>query len=102
MTNMVMTVLEAHVALEKQAALEQAYKTGIEHLPPQLTQTFLIHNIVDPTVWRIVSVWRSREALEEMRQSMETPGGVLIFRAADAEPMLSIFEVVATGKAVES
>jgi len=37
-------------------------------------------------------VWR-REALDEYRRSVETPGGVLRFRAAGAEPTLSIFDV---------
>ncbi len=92
---MVMTILEAHVAPEKWAALEQAFATGREQIPPQLAQTFLIHSAADSTLWRIVSVWHSREALEEMRRSTETPGGVLMFRAASAEPKLSIFDVVA-------
>ena len=39
---MVMTILEARVAPEKQGALEAAYKAGTEHKPPQLAQTFLI------------------------------------------------------------
>jgi quinol monooxygenase YgiN len=92
---MVMTILEAHVAPEKWAALEQAFATGTEHIPPQLVQTFLIRSAADSTLWRIVSVWHSREALEEMRRSTETPGGVLMFRAASAEPKLSIFDVAA-------
>ncbi len=98
---MVMTILEAHVAPEKWAALEQTFATGTEHIPPQLAQTFLIHSTADSTLWRIVSVWHSREALEEMRRSTETLGGVLMFRAAGAEPTLSIFDVVAhlTGSA---
>jgi hypothetical protein len=91
---MVMTILEAHVVPEKWATLEQAYKAGTEHLPPQMVQTFLVHSTTDSTVWRIVSIWKSREALAEMRRSTETPGGVLIFRAAGAEPTLAIFDVV--------
>jgi len=101
---MVMTILEAHVAPENWAALEAAYRAGTEDPPPQLVETFLIHSNPDSTLWRIVGVWPSREALEEMRQSAETPGGVLMFRAAGAEPTLAVFDVDghASGPAAES
>ncbi len=90
---MVITILEAHVTPEKWATLEQAYKAGTVSLPPVIVQTFLAQNSADPTAWRIITHWRSREALDEYRQSAKTPGGVLMFRAAGAEPTLSIFDV---------
>jgi heme-degrading monooxygenase HmoA len=92
---MVVTILEARVAPDKAAILEAAYKQGIEQLDAGITQTFLLRGSNDPSVWRIVTVWQSRDALEAMRRSGETPRGVLMFRAADAEPMLSVFDVVA-------
>jgi len=52
-----------------------------------------MQNISDASAWRIVSIWKSREALEKMRSSGETPGAILIFRAAESEPEVSIFEV---------
>ncbi|HEX6384063.1 MAG TPA: hypothetical protein VF177_05280 [Anaerolineae bacterium] len=90
---MVMTILEAHVASEKWAVLEQAYKAGTVSLPSVIVQTFLVQNSADPTMWRIITQWRSRAALEEYRLSVETPGGVLMFREAGAEPTLSIFDI---------
>jgi heme-degrading monooxygenase HmoA len=92
---MVITILEARVSPEKSAALEQAYQTAIVNLDSGIKQTFLLHSATDSTLWRIVTVWRSREALEEVRQSGQTPRGVLMFRAAEAEPTLSIFDVAA-------
>ena len=94
MATAVMTVLEAHVAPERWEALQQAYASGGGKLPPQMLQTFLVQSAEDRTLWRGISVWRSREALDEYRRSVATPGGVLIFRSAGAEPTLSIFEVV--------
>lgn len=91
---MVMTILEAHVAAEKWGTLEQVYHEETKQMDPGIVQTFLLHGSNDPTLWRIATVWRSREALAEMRQSGATPRGVLIFRATGAEPTLSIFEVV--------
>ena len=92
---MVITILEAHVAPGNVDRLEAAYQQGIEHLDAGITQTFLARGSSDSALWRIVTVWESRAALDEMRRSGVTPRGVLMFRAADAEPVLSVFDVVA-------
>lgn len=96
---MVMSILEAHVGPEQWAALQHAYETRAGVLPPQIVESFLAQSAADSTVWRILTVWRSREALEQMRQSGETPTGVLIFRDAGAEPSLAIFSVRANPRA---
>jgi quinol monooxygenase YgiN len=92
---MVITILEAQVAPDKAAILEAAYKQAIERLDAGMRETFLIRDSKDSSVWRILTVWESRDALEAMRQSGQTPRGVLMFRAADVEPKLSVFDVVA-------
>ncbi len=88
-----MTILEAEVAAERMGALEAAYREAITQLEPGLEQTFLVRDAKNPHAWRIITLWESREALVAMRQSGETPRGVLIFRAAGAEPTLTILEV---------
>lgn len=55
-------------------------------------ETFLLH-ATDGDVWRVVTVWRTSEDLDGYRASVETPEGVRMFRAAGAEPTLTIFEV---------
>jgi heme-degrading monooxygenase HmoA len=92
---MVITTLEAHVAPDKAIVFEAAYKEAIRHLDAGITQTFLIHDLRDSSLWQIITFWESREALETMRKSGETPRGVIIFKAADAEPKLTIFDVAA-------
>lgn len=90
---MVMTVLEAHVEQGHTDTLKQAYHEEVDrHMLPSIYQTFLVHALNDPSLWRIITVWRSREDLQAMRQQ-GTPAGVLIFRAAGAEPVLSILDV---------
>ncbi len=89
----VMTILEAHVATDKQAVLTAAYKRSVAKLDAGIEQTFLAHSNADPTLWRIITVWRDRAALDAMRASGETPRGVLIFREAGAEPSLTVFVV---------
>ena len=93
---MVITILEGHVELDMAPALQAAYQNGLSHLPPQMIRTYLIQDTTTKTIWRILSVWKSREALEEMRRSSDTPEGILMFRAAGVEqPSLSIFDVAA-------
>ena len=90
---MVMTILEAQVMEDHWAALGQAFQQGSQQIDAGLVQSFLIQDTKSPEVWRILTVWQSMEALMQMRQSGETPRGILMFRAAHAEPSLSIFKV---------
>lgn len=90
---MVMTVLEGTVAEADWPKLESAYADRTRSLPPGLGQTFLVQDRNEPAIWKITSVWDSQQALNEMRLSGETPGGLLIFRAAGAEPVLSVLTV---------
>jgi uncharacterized protein (TIGR02246 family) len=93
---MIQTVLEASVAEERAPALQAAYAAaGAGRLPPGLVWTQLVRDAREPQRWRIQTWWASREALEAMR-SAGTPAGVLMFRAAGAEPTLSVFEVAAS------
>jgi len=90
---MVITVLEARVPADKAAILQATFQSAIEHLDAGIVQTFLLHGLRDADLWQIVTVWESRAALDAMRQSGETPRGVLIFRAAGAEPGLTVLDV---------
>lgn len=91
---MILTVLEAKVPPGGAEALRAAYAAaGAEPLPPGLVRTELLQDTREAARWRIQTWWSSREALDAMR-SAGTPAGVLMFRAAGAEPALSVFEVM--------
>lgn len=90
---MVLTVLEAHVAPERVDALEAAYTAPDVPRPSGFVRSALLRSRANPTLWRIQTLWESMEALERMRRSAGTPAGVLMFRAAGAEPTLTVFEV---------
>ena len=92
---MVLTVLEATVAPERTADLQAAFRNAAARLPPGLVRSHLVCAAADPTRWRIETFWTSREALAAMRQA-GTPAGVLMFRAAGAEPTLSVYDVAST------
>jgi hypothetical protein len=91
---MVMTILEARVSKENWPALEQAFKRGSDHIDPGLERSYLIHATRDSDLWRILTIWSSREVLDEMRRSVDTPLGVLMFRNANSEPVLTVFDIV--------
>ncbi len=95
---MVVTVLQASVGTDQAKTLERVYQEEIKKLDRGIVQTFLLHSFADPTLWQIVTVWSSRQALDEMRRSGETPRGVLMFRAAGAEPSLSVLDVAADAR----
>ncbi len=95
-----MTIVEGKVKKENWLKLKEAYKKAADNLPVGLIKTFLIQNISDALAWRIVSIWESREVLEKMRSSGETPGAILVFRVAESEPEVSIFEVALSKEAV--
>lgn len=99
---MVMSVLEARVAPEGWEALRKSYSSRTVELPPGIVESFLVQNATDSAIWRIVTVWRSQDALEAMRRSGTTPTGVLIFRDAGAEPVLTIYSVWANPRASAS
>jgi quinol monooxygenase YgiN len=92
---MVITILEATVAPDRVADLKAAYSNAGTKVPPGLVRTDLLSASADPTRWRIQTFWSSRAALDAMRQH-GTPAGVLMFRAAGAEPTLSVYDVVAS------
>ena len=91
---MVMTILEARVLKENWSVLEQAFQRATNHIDPGLERSYLIHATRDTDLWRILTIWSNREALDEMRRSVDTPSGVLMFRSAQSEPVLSVFEIV--------
>ncbi|HEY8323743.1 MAG: hypothetical protein ACHQ1E_07740 [Ktedonobacterales bacterium] len=89
----VMTVLEARVAEERWADLERAFASMGAQRPAPLETSYLVQAVDEPTIWRLVGLWRGREELEQYRQSVEAPGGVLLFRSFGVEPTMSMFEV---------
>jgi len=91
---MVVTMLEARVRDDTTAVLIDEYGSAGDTLPPFIVETFVLH-AAHSDLWRIVTVWESRDALDQYRASVETPEGVRIFRSAGAEPALKVFEVAA-------
>jgi quinol monooxygenase YgiN len=92
---MVITILEAKVESDKQSILKTAYSKAVANLDEGIVETFLVSDALDNDVWRIMTVWKDREALSAMRFSGEIPKGVLIFKEAGVEPILTLLGVAA-------
>jgi hypothetical protein len=84
-----MVIWEGRVPEDQWASLETAYSQVTALPPAQMIEHFLTHDTEDPVVWRMISLWRSSAALEEYRSSVDTPGGLMVFRAAGVEPTRS-------------
>ncbi len=90
---MILTILEATVAPERAADLQAAFREGEGKTPPGFVRSMLVRSVAEPTRWRIETLWSSRAALDAMRQTGGTPQGIVMFRAAGAEPTLTLLEV---------
>lgn len=91
---MVVTMLEALVAAERSDDFVREFERRTAALPPPIIATFLVRPR-DGDRWGIITVWRSAEDLGTYRRSVDTPEGVQMFRAVDAEPELTVFDVAA-------
>lgn len=92
----IITILEARVAPEGWDKLKSSYAVLLAHRPPEIVHTYLAQDEADAACWRIITVWRSREFLDREAQEFREPApGTLMFRAAGAEPTVSIWEVCA-------
>ena len=89
---MVITELRARVEEDRRADLQSTF-SSFPKLPTQILSSSLLQDHQDPAIWKIVTVWQSAEALEEYKSSVETPGGVLMFRSVGAEPEFTLFNV---------
>lgn len=92
---MVLTILEATLAPERVPDLQDAFRNAAVSVPPGFIRSHLVSSAAEPTRWRIETLWSSRDALAAMRQA-GTPAGILMFRAAGAEPSLTLYDVAST------
>jgi hypothetical protein len=90
---MIVTMLEARVPETRWSELTEAFeRIGREH-EPRLVDSYLVQDYSDPERWRLVGIWTSRRAFEEMLAEGR-PRGPMVFAAAGVErPGLISFDV---------
>lgn len=91
-TNPVVTMVEATVSPDRVPDLMEAFPVSSSaELPDYLLGTMLLGE-TDSDRWRIVTIWRSQNDLEEYLRSVETPAARQAFREVGVEPVLSVWE----------
>ena|SRR5215471_13324916 len=92
MAGPVLTITSATVPPQLAGTIPTAYREVTGKLPHSVLDTVLVRE--GDEEWRIVTVWRSHEQLQEYRRVAGTPAAVKIFRDAGVEPTVVEFEVV--------
>ncbi|HEX6934734.1 MAG TPA: antibiotic biosynthesis monooxygenase [Streptosporangiaceae bacterium] len=87
---MYVTIVEGSVAEERVADLLAAWNANTEATPAGLIESSLLRS--ETGVWRIVTVWESREAVMAMRASGR-PAALTMFERAGSEGSVTMWEV---------
>jgi hypothetical protein len=90
---MIITILEAKVAMEKGEELKRAFGAMTAEIPDQILHSYLARNTNAPDLWTCITVWKSMEALMEYRKTVKVPSGIAMFRSVGSEPQGSLLEV---------
>jgi hypothetical protein len=89
---MFVTMVEGGVDDAREGDLRSAWDERTSgDLPAGLVQSCLMH--ADDGMWRIVTLWESKEAVMAMRATVDKPTAILIFEQAGSRPSVSMRSV---------
>ena len=90
----VITIVEGKVPISKAKEFETAYESlKKDALTPGLVRSSLLRKSDNPEIYRIETVWESREALDKMRSSTQTPKAIELFQKVKTSPRLEIYDI---------
>ncbi len=93
----VMTVVEGRVPILRAGDFEAAYASVKDQVkPPGWKRSMLLRDTKEEGLYRVSTLWETREALDEMRKSTSVPVAIALFRNVGVEPNLRIFEIPLT------
>lgn len=92
---MIVSILEGRVTSERWDAIEVAYRKLIKSIPHDIRENFIVQDVNDKTLWRIISIWQSKEAFDRHHDSEAIKDLMEVFRQVGVEPTQRIFRVVA-------
>jgi heme-degrading monooxygenase HmoA len=93
----VVTMVSARIAPERVPEMTGLFSEAVRAGMPERRQTSLLKG--DGDIWRVVTVWRSREDLDAYLASAQEPFALRLLRAAGGTPEVDVFEVVADSNA---
>jgi heme-degrading monooxygenase HmoA len=88
---MFVTIVEGAVEAAREGDLRSAWENKTAVLPAGLIESSLLRT--EDGIWRIVTVWESREAVLAMRASGEPPAAPVMFEQAGSKPSVSLWTV---------
>lgn len=91
---MYITILSGHVSHENWSPLEESFEKVQRHPPVGLLQSSLVQSKDDPTVWQIISIWKSEEIFKEAEASEQANLCVRLFCDAGSIPNRRGYRVV--------
>ena len=89
---MFVTMVEGAVDDSREGDLRSAWdERALGELPTGLVESYLMR--AEDGVWRIVTIWESKEAVMAMRAIVDKPTAILIFEHAGSRPSVSMWNV---------
>ncbi len=92
MSEHVLSITSAAITPDAAPAVIEAFREATSRLPGAVLHTTLVQG--EANDWRIVTLWRSRELLQQYRQRVGTSAAVKIFQDAGAEPTVAVLDVI--------
>ena len=93
---MFVTIVEGTVDAAREADLRSAWENKPTALPAGFIESSLLRG--EERIWRIVTVWESKEAVMAMRASGEPPAALVMFERAGARPSVSMWTLEGVAK----
>mgnify|MGYP000309578632 CR=1 FL=1 len=93
---MIVEILEGRITPERWDSFQQAYRKKLKSIPTQLVQNFLVQDINDETLWRIISIWRDKQSLDETLKKRIYDTCASMFEEVGIEPTYRIFTIRAS------
>ena len=90
----IITFVKGKIPLEKTKEFEDEYLKLIkqEKFPEGLIKSNLLKNKNEEGVYKIETIWKSFEAIEEMR-SQEKPASIVLFEKFGVSPSVEMYEI---------
>lgn len=88
---MFVTIVEGAIEANREGDLRSAWEDKTAALPAGFIESSLLR--AEDGIWRIVTVWESKEVVMAMRASGEPPAAPIMFEQAGSKPSVSMWTV---------
>lgn len=90
---MVIITMEANAPEYQREILVRAFEYAMKRRPSALVDSYLTQDSVDPTLWRVTSIWESEALLEAYAASSDIIPSAYAFEVLGIAPVASLGRV---------